>query len=67
MLDHSSSFFGDEMLVIQVEGCDKLVGFKTFVARSLKIVFQELGLAQIVELSTIFHKTFDLFLTNRHP
>ena len=35
--DQLSSFFGEEMLVIQVEDCNTLIGFKKFVARSLKI------------------------------
>ena len=65
MLVHLSSFFGAEMIVIQVEGCNMLVGFKTFITRSLKIVIQELGFAQIVEFPTRFHYTFDHFLTNR--
>ena len=37
MLHQLSSFFGEEMLVIQVEGCNTLVGFKKFVTRSLKL------------------------------
>ena len=31
-------YFGDEVVVLSVEGCDTIVGFRTFVTKSLKMV-----------------------------
>ena len=28
-------YFGDEVIVLSVEGCDTIVGFRTFVTKSL--------------------------------
>ena len=37
MLVNLCDYFGDEVVVLSVEGCDTIVGFRMFVAKSLKM------------------------------
>ena len=38
MVANVCDHFGDDIVVLNVEGCDSIIGFRRFVAKSLKIV-----------------------------
>lgn len=38
MLVHLCEYLGDEIVVVNVEGCETIIGFRKFVAKSLKLV-----------------------------
>jgi len=43
MLAQLTEYFGDEIVVVHLEGCSSIVGFRKFVSKSLKIVKQSLA------------------------